>query len=481
MRKVRRAVLIASAERYVVMAVNFVVLAVIARLLTPEEVGLSVIGLAALAVIDPLRDWASAYFIWQKDVTREDSRTVFTIMLLVSVFCATVLVMLAGPLAAFYQHDGLAFFWYVLAVALLAGPFERPIMALLQREMAFSTIAGIRIGAALINATAAIAFAALGFGFMSFAWAFLIAAACGVALVVYARPDWWIFRPLMSEWRSAVAFGGYNTVIALLSKTYETIPYLVLARVHSFDAVGLFNRAAAVSHIPDKTLLAALTPVALPAFASQAREGRSLKQPYLRGIEYLTGLQWPALALLAFLAHPIVIIVLGQQWLGVVPFVRILALAAFISFPLGLTSPVLLSLASIRELLAASLLALPVCAVVVSLGAWFGLEALAFSGFLVNTLQAYVALRYVRRHVFFRWRELGAALQKSAIVTTCSMLGPTVAVGLWGLELSLGAAGIAAMMAGIGWLIGLLVTRHPLLLEIRDASAVLTGQYPRAT
>jgi len=450
MRRIKRAVLIASAERYVVIALNFLVLAVIARLLTPEEVGLSIVGLTALAVIDPLRDWATAYLVRQKEVTRADSRAVFTIMLLVSAVCAAGLVALAGPFAAFYGQTELASFWYVLAVALLAGPFERPIMALLQREMAFSKIAAVRIAAALINACAVIVLAALGFGFMSFAWAFLIAAVLGVALVVHARPDWWIFRPDVTEWRRAAAFGSYNSATALLSKIYETIPYLVLARVHSFDSVGIFNRAAAVSHIPDKTLLAALSPVALPAFASQVREGRDLKQPYLRGIEYITGLQWPALALLALLAHPIVMIVLGQQWLGAVPLVRILAAAAFIAFPLGLAYPLLLSAANIREVLAANLVALPPCAVVVSLAAWLGPEPLAFSGFLVNILQTWVALYYVRRHVFFHWAELASVLKKSAVLTGCSVaasLSRSTNAGP-----ALAAAGAASIGDRVGWL-----------------------------
>jgi O-antigen/teichoic acid export membrane protein len=61
-----------------------------------------------------------------------------------------------------------------------------------------------------------------------------------------------MFRPLLSEWRRAIRFGGYVSAHALLAKAQELVPYLVLSRLLPLDAVGLFNRAMMISNAPNK-------------------------------------------------------------------------------------------------------------------------------------------------------------------------------------------------------------------------------------
>jgi lipopolysaccharide exporter len=69
-----------------------------------------------------------------------------------------------------------------------------------------------------------------------------------------------------------------------------------------------------VSDIPDRVVLTGVFSVAFPALAAEIREGRGLKQPYLRALGLITVAYWPALVLLALLAHPVVSFILGRQW-----------------------------------------------------------------------------------------------------------------------------------------------------------------------
>ena len=45
-----------------------------------------------------------------------------------------------------------------------------------------------------------------------------------------------------------------------------------------------------------------------------------------------------------------------------------------------------------------------------------------------------------------------------------------VALSASGFDLSIAATAMAALLAGIGWLAGVLVTQHPVLLELRRAA-----------
>ena len=307
----------------------------------------------------------------------------------------------------------------------------------------------------------------VGYGALSFAWGGIAWALTSAVLTVRCRPEAWMFRPLLRGGRSMLVFGGTNTAIAILNRAYEVLPYLILGKLLSPDAIGVFSRAITISQLGDKVVLLGLGPVALPAFAAEARAGRGVVAPFLRALTYITGLQWPALALTALLAHPLVLLLLGPQWLASVPLVRILALAAMALAAAPLTYPVLVACGAIRHALLASLVSLPPSAMILVGAARFGVEALAWSALCTMPLQAAVALHFVRRNLGFRWAELGLAVAPSLGVTAMAALVPC-AIALsteTGLALSFGHAALCVLGGGLGWLAGIILLRHPLAAE----------------
>src|SRR5690606_23495152 len=108
--------------------------------------------------------------------------------------------------------------------------------------------------------------------------------------------------------------------------------------------------------IPDRMLLAAIFAIAFPTLAERVREGRDVKNAYLRAISLITVFYWPALLIMALLAHPLVMLLLGDGWLAVVPLVRIVAVASIFFFPVILTVPLLMAVGRNRQAFAANLM-----------------------------------------------------------------------------------------------------------------------------
>ena len=126
MADLRRALLFASGGRYLVMVVNLASAAVLSRLLTPAEFGVSVLGASILGVAEAVRELGSvAYLVQQKDLTEVKIRTVFTISLIVTLTMTVVLLMLSDSLAKFYQIPGLARYIEIIAHQ-LCGRAIRP-------------------------------------------------------------------------------------------------------------------------------------------------------------------------------------------------------------------------------------------------------------------------------------------------------------------------------------------------------------------
>jgi len=472
---IRRAFLWASAGRYIVMAVNLVTTVIMARLLAPGEYGVSALGTAVFAIAEAIRALGGgAYLIQQKELASENIRTTFTVSLIVTFVSTTTIVFLAGPLTRYFNTPELERYLLVTALGYLMGPFVHPIFALMSRQMAFGTIARISVVTASANAIASIGLAILGFSYMSFAWASVISAAVGMLLCFHFWRDWSIFRPMLSEWRSVITFGVYDSATAVLSQMGESIPYLIFGRILNAEAAGLCQRAVLLCLFPERVILAGVSAVALPAFSKQVREGRGVKDGYLHAIELITAVQWPALILLVLLANPIVSILLGRQWLEVVSLVQILGVALLFSFPVGLHYPTLVAVGAIRYMPPLVVLQSIVSIALLTFAAQRGLRAAALSTLLIVPFNVFISVLLVRHFVDFRWSEFAASTRKSAVISVLSAAGPLTIVFAsgWSTDMSIGAAIFAVAICAIGWIGGLWLTRHPLLHELfraRDA------------
>lgn len=481
--KIRRAMLITVSERYFSLVVGFATMAVVSRLLTPQEVGLSVIGMAIVAFAISAQEFASPNFLIQhRNLTLEEIRKTFAVMLLLTLAIALVLAISAPWIAEAYEEDGLVPYLRVLSAGFLLELIAAPAISLFQREMEFGKVAIINVSKAATTAAATIGLALLGFSYMSFAWAWFASAAVGALLAPYLYGDRRIYMPLFGDWRGMLTFGGCNGTNVFLHRIYDSLPYLVLGRIVSLDAAAYFSRGTMVCQLPDKLFLQGVVSVILPAFSSRVRSGGSLQELYLHAIAVITGIQWPALIVLAFLAHPIVQILLGTQWFAIVPLVQVMAVATMFSFSFGLNYPVLLAVGAVRDALHRALLIWPASALIVTAFASFGPKAAAWSLLIAVPFQALVSLHFVRRYVSLGWLSMGGALWRSLLVTGASAVGPTVVIMFSGFrfDLSIWQGALAGVLAAGGWFIGVVLTRHALLEEVQRIATEL-GLTPIAT
>ncbi|MBS7542944.1 lipopolysaccharide biosynthesis protein [Ancylobacter oerskovii] len=477
----RRALLFSVTERYVALTLNFVTVATLARLLTPEEFGYSVIGAAAIGFAECLRDFGTSGFLVQTRVaTRHASRTAFTVMLMLTLMVAATLWAAAGPIAGFYEKEGLTAYLHVIAFGLLMGPFAAPPLALLRRDMQFKAVAIINISSAVSIALVTVSLAVMGASYMSFAWGILAGATVTAVLAVLSHGDMRIFRPSVAEWRAVLSFGGYSSAAGMFWKLQEFAPSLIIGRLMDFGAVGLFSRAVMVCQLPDKCLLNGLMPVALPALANEARAGRSLASAYLTATAYITAVQWPSLLLLACLAHPAVLILLGGQWVSIVPLVQIISLGLLACFPTVLAYPLLAAAGGIRHAMIAALFGLVTSVSLALFASQWGLTGLAFGMVATVSLQACLSLYLIRLYAPFRLGELARALRRSAVAAAASGAVPAAAVALNGFDFAFSipegiAIGIGAVIA---WIAAIRWSGHALAAEI-DLVVEMAGRAGR--
>lgn len=472
----RRALLFASGGRYVLVGLNLLTTACIARLLAPKEAGIAVLGVAVLGIAEALRELGSVvYLVQQEDLTTEKIRTVFTVNLCATLTLAALLPVAGVVLAHLYKLPGLTTFMQIAALGFLLAPFHHPIQALLNRDLAFDALAAMDITTSLSASICSVGLLLLGMSYLAIAWAGVASGVCYTVVGLVIQRDLSIYQPCLREWRSVVAFGVCGSATAVLNKATDSLYYLVLGKLLNARSVALCQRALLLSQFPERVMLAAVGMVALSAFSGRARGGHSLKVAYLNAIEHLSAVHWPAMILLCTVAGPFVTLMLGPQWREAVPLIQIYSMALLFSFPNALSYPTLVASGAIRHTTPLAFIQMLITLLVAGITGRYGLRHVALGMFISTPCGVGFSVYLVRAHLGFTWLEFFIAVRKSAVCAFLSGAGPFL-VSLnygWSAAISLQPAVIAVGLSGIGWIGGLWLTDHPLLREFARVKNVM--------
>lgn len=150
MNTVRRSIAFSMIEKYLSQILLIATTAIMARVLTPAETGLYMTANAVILLADNFRNFGvGIYIIQEKQVDRTLMRSAFTVTLAITLAIAAAIYIGAGSIASFYASPELKTLLVVATLGFLAVPFGSPVMALLQRDMAFRAVACINSAAAL--------------------------------------------------------------------------------------------------------------------------------------------------------------------------------------------------------------------------------------------------------------------------------------------------------------------------------------------
>lgn len=467
---VRGAALWSLSAQYVAFAAQFVSSVIIARFfLSPEEVGLFSIALAAAMLVSALQDFGiTRYIAGEPDLSDAQIRTCFSVSTLFALAVGLVILALAWPAARFYDDARLTPVLAVVALSYLAVPFAIVPSALLQRAMDFRSLFIVNVGAALAQAAVAIGLAAAGFSALSLAWA------------TVAQQ---FVRALLGQWRSGqrppfpltlkdagpvLRFGSGASLLYMNGAIGTRTPELIVGRMISIAAVGLYGRAIGLAGQLRQLVSGAIAGVFYPAFARIRDAGEPLAPPYLRVVAGLTATTWPAMAFLAAAATPLVLILYGERWAAVAPLLVWIALSEipFTALPLHMDLPILLG--RMRRLLQLNILDTIASLSLLILACLWSVEWAAASRLGYGLVWFAIYARFLRGLAGFRWRDMMRVYAQSLAATAATAAPLLVVYWLWLEPAEVGflvLAGTAALGC-LGWLATIYLVRHPIRHEV---------------
>jgi O-antigen/teichoic acid export membrane protein len=467
--KIHRSLGYTVLDTYSGIALQLISTVVLARMLTPQEVGVFSVAAVFSALAASLRKFGVSEFLIQEPELRPETlRAALAVSLVISWSLGALLNVVAPMAARFYRSDEIGSVLHVLSISFFLIPFGAIPQAVFRRDLQMKPIFVASISANAVAFVVALVMAWQGFGTMSLAWSAVASALVSAVVSVLYRPPKVPLWPSFKGAAKVVEFGKHVSGVYVFGQLGAGAPEMIIGRAESVEAVAFYSRAQGLIELFNKLVLSAVWPVVLPVFAERAREEGGLRAVYLNAQAYLTAISWPILFLMGLLALPAIRLVYGTQWMDSVPLAQVLCLGASISVLHHLAKDTLLARGRAKEcnLLQLRVQLLRVAGILMVVP--FGLIGAGWGIVTAALLGAVLSQHALHAATGIGWREVLAASGPSLRISVLCVLPAAVLVALFPPSaqsyLAVGVAG--SVTTGVCWLWLLRRTRHPLWAEV---------------
>ena len=327
------------AGNVVTAVITFVTGIVLARLLTVEQYGF--LGMIAIFIAISNAFIDSGFtnaLIRKKEVTEADYNTIFYFNVAVSILFFLVLFLLAGPIADFYNQPLLVPVTRVFAISLIINAIGLVQVVVFSRRVDFKTQAWVNMISTLSGGVSAIVLAILGYGVWSLVWQQIIRQSVNTLLIwIFCswRPKFILSKDGFSKksFKEMFSFGSRLMASGLLATLFDNISYIIIGKVYSPAKLGLYTRGEQFTNFFSTNYTFAVQRATYPTLSMIQDDKPRLKGAFIRVFRTVMLISVTLCMFLAAMAKPLVLSLLGERWLGSVPYLQLLCFIAML-YPL---------------------------------------------------------------------------------------------------------------------------------------------------
>jgi O-antigen/teichoic acid export membrane protein len=330
-----------AASTFTITLLKYIKLALLARLLIPEDFGLLAMLLVVVGLGQIFSDMGiSLAIIWKQDATKEELSSLywFNIFTGIVISCA---VFFASPLVAgFYHEPRLKSLVMLMSSVFLISSVGIPFQMILQKELLFKRLSESEIAATAIGTIATVVLAFLGIGVYALVWGQIIDTTARAIILTLA--GWRSWHPSLrlkaKELKPFIRFGVFNLGERLLNFLYTNVDYIIIGKFLGGEMLGIYTLSYQLVIEPFSRINPILTRVAFPVFSRKQGDDAALNRGYCELSAMVAFLTFPILVF-TFSTSPLFVpLILGSKWIPAVSIIRILvilgAIRAMIN-PLG--------------------------------------------------------------------------------------------------------------------------------------------------
>ncbi|GGW38923.1 lipopolysaccharide biosynthesis protein [Arenibacter certesii] len=373
----------------------FVTSIVLARILNPEEFGLVGMIAVLIAIGTTFVDSGlSESLIRTKNTNDKDYSSILIMNLIIAIIIYTTLYFTAPLVSNFYNQPLLTNLIRVYGICFILTALSATQIAILLKKLEFRKLTLLNLPGAIIGSIIGIVLGIKGFGVWSIIFMYIASQAVQTIFL-------WIF----STWKPSFTFSvekiklhfsfGYKLLISgLLNSVFNNVYNVLIGKYFPIKSLGYYERANAFSNQPVSILSSIISKVTYPILANMQEEKEKITKIYKQMFQTTYFLTTPLMILLAGNAMQIFQLILGEKWLGAVPYFQILCVAA-IFYPINAFNLNILKVFGRTDLfLRLEIIKKLIIIINVTIGFYFGIYGLLWSSVLSSFLAVMVNGHY---------------------------------------------------------------------------------------
>lgn len=302
---------------------KLIVLAVLGRLLTPEDFGIVAAALTVVALAEVFaRIGIAPAIIQAKELTVEMVKTAMLSTLVAGLAISLLVYNLAGVIAGLFAMPDLVAFVQVFSLLFAIRSVGLVSEALLQRRMRFRALAGIEVFTYLFGyAAVAITLAVLGFGPWSLVAGQITQIGLQTGFYIRLAPDALQLGFHLDRFRQMLRFGLGITLSQVANYCAQNADYFIVGRFLGTANLGYYTRAYLLLAQPAQLVGATADKVLFPAMSAVQSEQKRLRRGLNLALKFCALIQVPTTIILIVAAPEVISVLMGAQWDAVVlPF-----------------------------------------------------------------------------------------------------------------------------------------------------------------
>ena len=296
-------------------AIDFTASLIVARLLSPHEIGAYSIALATVVIAQTLRSaGVNMFLVAASELDQARIRTALGIAMLASFGFGALIFATAPLIAAFYREPVIVDVLRIVCITYLLAPYQVLAHGLLTRALRFRAILAATLAGSAAGAVTAVTLALHGWGSLSIAYGALVTGSAGLGVMIASRPPGFVLRPALVHWRTIAGFTGWVLGGGLLSQFGPRLNELFVGRALGIAPAALLDRAEMLPRLLWNYVAPPVLSILSPLVAHELRSGVDAHGSVLLRMRLFGCIFSPILIGMATQAAPILIGLYGWQW-----------------------------------------------------------------------------------------------------------------------------------------------------------------------
>lgn len=369
---------------------------IIARILVPSQFGVYSIATLVLSFLEIITETGINVFLIQEDNPKKYLNTAWIVSIARGLLISFLIFVSAPFISEFFNSPDSRYLIQVIAIVPIVRGFINPSIAMLQKDLQFGKDFFIRTSVFVFDSTISVIATlylespvGIVYGLISGAILEVIITWIMLKPVPILEFDLGKFKKVISSGKWVTASGIFNYMTGHIDDTF-------VGRMLGTGSLGVYQMAYRLSTLPLTEVTQVFNKVTFPVFTKIQDDKPRLKKAFIKTLLVTVSLTLPISVLLFFGADLIIPLVLGDNWLAVIPILKVLSIFGVIRSITGSTFSVYLALK--KQIFVASILFIEFLTLTLLLYPFvniFGLMGAAYSTIIAVILPTPLNLFYL--------------------------------------------------------------------------------------